>query len=167
MAIFSKNKNPKALLGNQKLFKICCDDPAPDPCCYSTEPRPPAPLCKECGLEIGIEYVLNGVNIGFVNPIIVNNSDIPLTLEIFFTNNNPECNANFEGSFFSTTNSSDFNTVVENVFIVEPGETTLVATVEVPGPLFVPILGLTLSPSISYSICDNNKELLLDILVNL
>jgi hypothetical protein len=167
MAIFTKNKNPKALLGNQKLFKICCDDLAPDPCCYSTELPRPELLCKECGINIGIDYVVNGVNIGFVNPIIVNNSDIPLTLEIFFKNENIECNANFEGSFLSTTNGKNFSTIVQNVFIVEPLETILVATIEVPGPLIVPVQGLTLSPSISYSICDNNKELLLDILVNL
>lgn len=83
MAIFTKNKNPKALIGNQKLFKICCGDTAVDPCCYSTDPPASACDCNNYETALNVNGVIQPTT-AFLT--LSASSDLPANIQINITN---------------------------------------------------------------------------------
>lgn len=107
MAIFTKNKNPKALISNQKLFKICCEDTTTDPCCYDTEPRP------VCDCNFNLLLFKNGAPITFPGIINISQSgDLPATIDVV-VNNKSSCPIKFTRIGAST--SSPFFIFLFNV----------------------------------------------------
>lgn len=161
MAIFTRNKNPKALLGNQKLFNICCDDPAPDPCCYSTEaPRPPT-LCQECGGSIVRNYVVNGINVGNPILIVIDTSMLPAIIEVFFENTNRDCDATF-GKITSDSPNLNINITTYSYGTIGPGMIELVATIQ----LNIGLVEGAYTPYLNYYLCGNLYSLGIDIQID-
>jgi hypothetical protein len=163
MALFTKNKNRAALFGKQTLYDKCCT-PEVEECCYPTDPlpRPPAPPpCQECGFNLGRNYIVNGVSYGNVDPIIIDTTDLPAIIEVFFGNDNRECDATF-GKFTSDTPSPNISITTYSPDTIAPGNVELVATIQLNT-----VLGPgTYTPYINYSICGDNYALGIDIQID-
>lgn len=157
MAIFSKNANRAALFGKQKLFKACCT-PEVEECCYLTNPvpRPPAPPCQECGRDIKARYLVNNVEEDF--PIVIDVSELPAVIEVFFENGNLECDATF-GKITSDSGNPNISITTYSPEIIGPLDEELVATIQLNT-----ILGPgSYSPSLLFNICGVNTFLNVDI----
>lgn len=162
MAIFSKNANRAALFGKQKLFKACCT-PEVEECCYLTNPvpRPPKPSCQECGGNITRNYIVNGRSYGDTTPIVIDTSMLPVTIEVYFTNNSKECDAIF-GKITSETPTPNINIITSSPDTIKPGESELVATIQLNTVLgdgnYIPFL--------FYNLCGDNYALSIEIQIN-
>lgn len=163
MAIFSKNANRAALFGKQKLFKACCT-PEVEECCYLTNPvpRPPAPPCQECGGSVIRDYIVNGISVGNITPIVIDTSMLPTIIEVFFENANRECDAIF-GKITSETPTPNINIITSSPDNpIKPGESELVATIQLNTVLgdgnYIPFL--------FYNLCGDNYALSIDIQID-
>jgi hypothetical protein len=160
MAIFSKNANRAALFGKQKLFKACCT-PEVEECCYLTNPvpRPPAPPdppCQECGRNIKARYLVNNVEEDF--PIVIDVSELPAVIEVFFENGNPECDATF-GKITSDSGNPNISIITYSPDKIGPLDEELIATIQLNT-----ILGIgNYSPSLFFNLCNDPSVLNVDI----
>jgi len=164
MALFTKNKNRAALFGKQTLYDKCCT-PEVEECCYLTAeplPRPPAPpKCEECGFNIGRNYIVNGRDFGNADPITIDISMLPAIIEVFFINNNEECNATF-GKITSDPGNPSISISTYSPDIIEPETNELVATIQISDT----ILPGSYTPYLNYSLCGDNLALGINIVIN-
>lgn len=162
MAIFSKNANRAALFGKQKLFKACCT-PEVEECCYSTDlvPVPKPPPCQECGRSVIRDYIVNGISVGNISPIVIDTSMLPTIIEVFFENGNLECDATF-GKVTSDTPSPNINISTYSPDTIGPGAIELVATIQLNTALGEG----TYTPYLNYSLCGDNYALGIDIQID-
>jgi hypothetical protein len=160
MAIFSKNANRAALFGKQKLFKACCT-PEVEECCYLTNPvpRPPTPPCQACNMDITYSYLVNNNPIVFL-PITIDVTELPAVIEVFFGNNNRECDATI-GKVTSDTPNPNINIITSSPDPLGPGENVLVATIQLNT-----VLGVgSYTPYINYPLCGESYALGVNIVI--
>jgi hypothetical protein len=151
MAIFSKNANRAALFGKQKLYDKCCTSEVEE-CCYSTDPLP-RPPCQECGMNIDKYMIIDGVEYEFGTPgLSFDISLLPFTIEVYFENTNPLCNANFQEKITGDTSEPNVTINTQGLSVIAPNSTELIATVNVTNG----VIAGTYSFDIYYKICDDN-----------
>jgi len=162
MALFSHNKNRRALLGKQKLFGACCT-PEVEECCYSTDQPRPEPPCQECGLQMSRIIKVNGDIVGDPPTVTINTSALPATIEVSYANGNRDCSADYtQQKFTADSNSPNIIWVLEDEPIIAPGGIALFGTI---------VLNNTLGPgsytaSIYYKLCGDNLVYTLNILIS-
>jgi hypothetical protein len=146
MAIFTKNKNPKALIGNQKLFKICCGDTVIDPCCYDSDNNPPV----ICSCEFERSMNINGDLVPYTNFITLSQaSDLPASIQLHFKNIS-NCSI-----FFTEVSVTSTSQYVTALLPVDPYELTSGTNTDVFGFTMSALAGFgSYTVDIQYKLCD-------------